>query len=167
MRSASVGHQCVECVNEGAKSVRQPKTSLGGKPIVTYVLIAANVVMFVLQMAVAGLQRELFLWPAGIAAYDEFYRLLTSAFLHDGPTHILFNMWALWIIGPALERWLGRGRFVALYFLSALGRIGPGVPADAHQRADAGSLRRHLRVVRRHPGALAQAQLRHAVDRRA
>ncbi|TPG35213.1 rhomboid family intramembrane serine protease [Mycolicibacterium hodleri] len=125
MRSAAVGHQCVECVDEGARSVQQPRTALGGrpvdKPIVTYVLIAANVVMFVLQMAVPGLQRGLFLWPAGIAAYDEFYRLLTSAFLHDGPTHILFNMWALWIIGPALERWLGRGRFVALYFLSALG----------------------------------------------
>src|SRR3982751_1901431 len=120
MRSAAVGHQCVECVSEGAKSVRRPRVSTG-LPIVTYLLIAANVVMFVLQMAVPGLQQALFLWPAGVAAYDQFYRLLTSAFLHDGPTHILFNMWALWVIGPALERWLGRTRFVALYFLSALG----------------------------------------------
>ena len=124
MRSAAVGHQCPECVGEGAKSVR-PTTAFGGrsatKPIVTYALVAANVVMFVLQMAVPGLQQALYLWPAGVVAYDEYYRLLTSAFLHDGPTHILFNMWALWVIGPALERWLGRTRFIALYFLSALG----------------------------------------------
>lgn len=121
MRSAAVGHQCPNCVDEGAKSVRKPKGSLGAKPIVTYVLIAANVVMFVLQMVVPGLQQALFLWPAGVVAYDEYYRLLTSAFLHDGPTHILFNMWALWVIGPALERWLGKTRFITLYFLSALG----------------------------------------------
>jgi membrane associated rhomboid family serine protease len=121
MRSASVGHQCPNCVGDGAKSVRKPKRNLGATPVVTYALIAANVVMFVLQMAVPGLQKALILWPNGIALFDEYYRLLTSAFLHDGPTHILFNMWALWVIGPALERWLGRTRFVALYFLSALG----------------------------------------------
>jgi len=121
MRAAAVGHQCVECVGEGAKSVRRAPTTSGGKPIVTYVLIAANVVMFVLQMAVPGFQQALYLWPAAVAVYDQYYRLLTSAFLHDGPTHILFNMWALWVIGPALERWLGRTRFLALYFLSALG----------------------------------------------
>lgn len=121
MLSASVGHQCPNCVSEGAKSVRKPKRNLGATPVVTYALIAANVVMFILQMAVPGLQQELFLWPAGVVAYDQYYRLLTSAFLHDGPTHILFNMWALWVIGPALERWLGRTRFVVLYVLSALG----------------------------------------------
>jgi membrane associated rhomboid family serine protease len=119
MRSAAVGQQCVECVGAGARSVRQPRRA--GMPVVTYVLIAANVVMFVLQMAVPGLQQALFLWPAGVAVYDQFYRLLTSAFLHDGLTHILFNMWALWVIGPALERSLGRTRFLAIYFLSALG----------------------------------------------
>lgn len=121
MRSAAVGHQCPNCVDDGAKSVRTPKRNLGATPVVTYALIATNVVMFVLQMAVPGLQQALFLWPAGVVAYDEYYRLLTSAFLHDGPTHILFNMWALWVIGPALERWLGRTRFVVLYVLSALG----------------------------------------------
>jgi membrane associated rhomboid family serine protease len=121
MRNAAVGQHCVECVNEGAKSVRRVRTTSGGKPIVTYVLIAANVVMFALQMAVSGFQQSLYLWPAAVAVYDQYYRLLTSAFLHDGPTHIVFNMWALWVIGPALERWLGRTRFIALYFLSALG----------------------------------------------
>jgi membrane associated rhomboid family serine protease len=120
MRSAAVGHQCVECVDDGAKSVRQPRSSTG-RPIVTYLLIAANVVMFVLQNVMPGLQTKLVLWPWGVAHDGDVYRLLTSAFLHDGPTHILFNMWALWVIGPPLEQWLGRTRFIALYFLSALG----------------------------------------------
>jgi membrane associated rhomboid family serine protease len=47
--------------------------------------------------------------------------LLTSAFMHYGVAHLLFNMYALYIIGPPLEKWLGRLRFTALYALSALG----------------------------------------------
>lgn len=125
MRSAAVGHQCVDCVNEGAKSVRRVTTTFGGKPVgqpwVTYALIVINVVMFIAQKAVPGLQNELVLWPYGIALYDEHYRLITSAFLHDGLMHIVFNMWALYVVGPALEHWLGRSRFVGLYLLSALG----------------------------------------------
>jgi membrane associated rhomboid family serine protease len=49
------------------------------------------------------------------------YRLATSAFLHYGPTHLLLNMWALYVVGPPLEMWLGRLRFGVLYALSALG----------------------------------------------
>jgi membrane associated rhomboid family serine protease len=46
---------------------------------------------------------------------------VTSAFLHYGVMHLLFNMWALYVVGPPLEMWLGRLRFAALYALSALG----------------------------------------------
>ena len=46
---------------------------------------------------------------------------MTSAFLHYGMTHLLFNMWALWVVGPPLEAALGRLRYGALYGLSALG----------------------------------------------
>ena len=119
MRDAAVGHQCVECVNTGAQQVRQVRTQTT-KPIVTYTLIAANVVMFVLQISVPGLQRELVLQSYAVAD-GELYRLLTSAFLHYGPAHILFNMWALYVVGPPLEAALGRLRFSALYLLSALG----------------------------------------------
>lgn len=124
MRSAAVGHQCVECVDEGAKSVRQVTTVFGGKPskpFVTYVLIAVCVLMFVAQKAVPGVYEQFVLWPRGIAVYDEYYRLLTSAFLHADLMHIVFNMWALYVTGPALEQWLGRSRFIGLYFISALG----------------------------------------------
>lgn len=126
MRSAAVGHQCVECVNEGAKSVRAPRTQFGGKlsngtPVLTYGLIAVNVLMFVLQMTSKNLEGELTLWSPGVAIHDQYYRLVTSAFLHYGITHLLFNMWALYVVGPPLEAWLGRLRFGALYALSGLG----------------------------------------------
>lgn len=120
MRSAAVGHQCVECVNEGSKSVRRVRTS-GAQPIVTYVLIAANVVLFVLQKASDDVFRQFVLQPNVIAYYDQYYRLVTSGFLHGGITHILFNMVALYFTGPALERLLGPARFVGLYVLSLLG----------------------------------------------
>ncbi len=126
MRSAAVGHQCVDCVNEGAKSVRAPRTQFGGTvrtgtPVVTYGLIAVNVLMFVLQLTSKNLQSELTLWAPGVAIHDQYYRLVTSAFLHYGAAHLLFNMWALYVVGPPLEAWLGRLRFGALYALSGLG----------------------------------------------
>ena len=125
MRDAAVGHQCVECVQEGARSIRQPRTRFGGRqrsatPVVTYALIAINVAAFILQMASGGLDKQLTLWPRGVAD-GEFYRLVTSAFLHYGATHLLLNMWALYVVGPPLEMWLGRLRFGALYALSGLG----------------------------------------------
>ncbi|MBL7660182.1 rhomboid family intramembrane serine protease, partial [Escherichia coli] len=43
------------------------------------------------------------------------------AFLHYGAMHLLLNMWALYVVGPPLEMWLGRLRFGALYAVSALG----------------------------------------------
>jgi len=125
MRSAAVGHQCVDCVAAGAKSVRRPRTAFGGVqrtgiPVVTYTLIAANVAVFVLDLASRGLQRDFVLWAPAVAAGD-YYRLITSAFVHFGIVHILFNMWALYVLGPPLEQHLGRLRFAALYGLSALG----------------------------------------------
>ena len=125
MRDAAVGHQCVECVREGARTVRQPRTQFGGRqrsstPVVTYALIAVNVLMFILQTASDDVGRRLTLWSPAVAD-GELYRLLTSAFLHFGVTHLLFNMWALYVVGPPLERSLGRLRFGALYALSALG----------------------------------------------
>ncbi|KUH85859.1 MULTISPECIES: rhomboid family intramembrane serine protease [unclassified Mycobacterium] len=124
MRDAAVGHQCVDCVNSGASQVRQVRTQFGGvptaKPTVTYVLIGVNVVMFALQILVPGLQRELVLQSYAVAD-GELYRMVTSAFLHYGPAHILFNMWALYVVGPPLEAALGRLRYSSLYLLSALG----------------------------------------------
>src|ERR1700758_1071676 len=83
MRAAAVGHQCVECVQAGAKTIRQPRTQFGGRqrsgtPVVTYALIAINVAVFVAEKASSGLVDQLTLWPWGVAE-GEFYRLVTSA----------------------------------------------------------------------------------------
>ncbi len=133
MRDAAVGFQCPECVAEGHRSVRQPRTTFGGRVSgdvgkVTTVLIALNVAMFVLQTLIPAVESRLFLLPAypgwpgfeGVAG-GEYYRLLTAAFLHGGALHLLFNMLALFAVGPQLEQLLGRARYLALYLLSALG----------------------------------------------
>lgn len=122
MRSAAVGHQCVDCVQAGLAAAPRAIVAAqrSGVPIVTYSLIAVNVAVFVMQMALPGLTRVLSLWPPAVAA-GEYYRLFSSAFMHYGLVHIGFNMWALYVLGPPLEQYLGRVRFGALYFLSALG----------------------------------------------
>lgn len=58
-------------------------------------------------------------WTAGVSN-GAWWQLLTSAFTHSELLHIAFNMFALWILGPQLERLLGRARFLALYLVSAL-----------------------------------------------
>lgn len=126
MRNAAVGHQCADCVGEAARSVRPATNVFGAQrprsltPVVTYVLIGINLLIFALQMASPELERALALWPPAVAD-GEVYRLLTSAFMHFGLTHIAFNMLALYFVGPPLEIALGRMRFIALYLLSALG----------------------------------------------
>jgi membrane associated rhomboid family serine protease len=138
MRSASVGFQCPECVAEGARSVRVPRTAFGGRisgdtSRVSIALVAANVAVFVLGLVLG--QEELrarlgnvagpaLLTPdgplAGVAT-GEYYRLVSSTFLHAGVLHLALNMVALAQLGPMLESALGRVRFAVLYALSALG----------------------------------------------
>jgi membrane associated rhomboid family serine protease len=125
MQSAAVGHQCEECVREGAKTVPQPQPVAGARqgkstPVITYTLIAINVLLFVLEAVMPGLERKLVLFAPAVADGD-YYRLVTSAFMHYGLAHVAFNMYALYVIGAPLETWLGRLRFATLYALSALG----------------------------------------------
>jgi membrane associated rhomboid family serine protease len=141
MRSASVGQQCVECVGEGARSTRQARTAFGGRPVtsavVTWTLVAINVAIFLVTWVRPGIVNDLEMLgrasytqggPLHGVAAGEWYRLITSAFLAPatglnglGFLDILFNMWALVFVGPALEGLLGRARFLAVYLLSAIG----------------------------------------------
>ena len=123
-RPAAVGIQCVDCVAEGAKTVRQARTVFGGsvtdgRPVATMTLIGICVVVYLAQSVVAGLDEKIAFVP--VLAQSEPWRFLTSAFAHGGITHIAFNMYALWVMGTYLEPMLGRARFVAIYLLSALG----------------------------------------------
>lgn len=139
MVSASVGFQCPDCVRQGSGHVPRQRTVAGGVVahdpfLITKILIALNVVVFVIELA-AGTQvvRDLGLYAActpkqfppqqciGVAD-GEWYRVITSAFLHDRSNfaHIGFNMLSLWWIGGPLERLLGRSRYIAIYLISAL-----------------------------------------------
>lgn len=133
LREASVGHQCVDCVQQADRGVRRATTVAGAEPggrsVVVPTLIGLNAAVFawtVIQAAsinrntAAPLFREWALVP-GLVQQGEWWRVVTSGFLHIGPIHLLFNMWALWVLGRDLETVLGRGRFLAVYLVSLLG----------------------------------------------
>lgn len=137
-----MGIQCVDCVREAARRAPRTTTALGGRtprsatPVVTYTLIGLCVVSFALQLTVGHAWSQQWAFSAATGVVEP-WRFLTAAFLHStsGVLHILFNMWALWITGQALEPLLGRGRFVVLALLSAVGgSVGwlllAGGPAD-------------------------------------
>jgi len=141
LRQAAVGQQCVECVRDADRGTRRPTTVFGGRPassaVVTWTLIGINVVLFLVELVKPNIANDLGL--LGYAQYStggamqgvaagQWYRLITSAFLPPatglgglGFLDILFNMWALFAVGPSLEQLLGRGRFLAVYLLSAVG----------------------------------------------
>ena len=119
MNTAAVGFQCPACVSEGRESVRQIKIK---KPIVTQIIIGICVAIFGLEMV----SSSDFAYNFGIAgaAIDpsgEYYRFITSMFLHADVIHIAFNMLILWQIGTSLEMNLGSPKFAFLYLVSGLG----------------------------------------------
>jgi membrane associated rhomboid family serine protease len=136
MKEAAVGFQCPECVREGNKSVRQARTVFGGRvgagSNVTKVLIGINVIAFVGQLASSQFTDRLEMVSlaydprvqklVGVAS-GEWYRMITSAFLHSPgfPLHIAMNMYALLLFGTQVERLLGGLRYTLLYLVAALG----------------------------------------------
>lgn len=127
MNTASVGFQCPECVREGSKSVRQARTTFGGRvggdeAMVTKAIIGVCVLLFLGQLASAQFTADYSAFRAAIVD-GEYYRMITSAFLHSRqlPFHILFNMYALFAVGSQIERLLGGVRFLVLYVVAAFG----------------------------------------------
>lgn len=140
MVSASVGFQCPDCVRNGsgtghAPHANTPRTIAGGRVaadgrLVTKILIAINLALFIAVRA-AGTHLVDQLDMIGHAynpaidevvgiADGEWYRLITSAFLHQEAAHFVFNMLGLWVIGGIVEPELGRIRYTALCLLSGL-----------------------------------------------
>ncbi|WP_158753695.1 rhomboid family intramembrane serine protease [Dyella sp. S184] len=89
-------------------------------PPVTRNLLIANVAVFLLQQVMGDPMLQYFaLWPLGSGLFGV-WQIVTSAFLHGGVTHILFNMIALYMFGGAIERTLGARNFTIYYFVCAI-----------------------------------------------
>ena len=129
MTVTPVGMRCPECARERTRVTRMPPGLRLGSAPATYVLIAVNVIAFIAEVGAGSgigtveasgpIVREGSLYGPAVAD-GEWYRLVTSAFLHAGVLHILFNMVALYILGSLLEPGIGTPRFLAVYFVSLL-----------------------------------------------
>jgi membrane associated rhomboid family serine protease len=131
MTTTSVGMRCPECAGEKTKvrSISRSGSFGGDGRTLTYALIGINVVVGLGLVFASGngpnsLYEHLALVPSKVAD-GEYWRLLTAGFTHgDGGSatgvliHLLFNMFALYILGGLLEPVVGRLRFGLLYFVS-------------------------------------------------
>ena len=91
-------------------------------PVVTYCLIALNLIFFFVPYFFGESQSillELCVHGPSIR-YGQYYRLLTGAFIHSGLMHLVFNCYTLYVIGSQLESFLGKAKFTVIYFISAL-----------------------------------------------
>jgi membrane associated rhomboid family serine protease len=146
---AAVGIRCPD--HAGIR--RGPTTRLRPRPVrrapgialatgsapVTRILIAINVAIYLLTVA----QGSGFNAPGGhlffqmilfgpFVAHGDWWRLVTSMFLHENIVHIGFNMLALYLIGTPVEQYLGKARYVGLYFVSGLAGSAGGLLQAPH-----------------------------------
>lgn len=136
---AAVGIRCPDHAGArgGKKSLQiRPPTvrrvegvalATGSAPI-TKALVAINLAVYLITVEQGGgglnhpggsLLLSWILWGPFVA-HGDWYRLITSMFLHGSLLHIGFNMYALWVIGTPVEQYLGRVRYLGLYFVSGL-----------------------------------------------
>lgn len=122
-----VGQKCPDCAKQrGTARVitgRQIRAGATRLPPVTMFLMASAIVVYVLGALSPELNDRIFenfaLFPRRVEQGD-WWLLATTAFLHSGLFHILFNMWALYVLGPGIERQVGSIPFAGLYLASAL-----------------------------------------------
>lgn len=113
-----VGQKCPECARSTTRVI-SGRAAVTKLPPVTAVLLAVNIGLFILSSVLPStyswLAQANWLIHAG-----EWWRLVTGAFLHGGIMHIFFNMYALWLFGPQIERQVGSASFAALYAAALL-----------------------------------------------
>ena len=128
MTPTPVGMRCPECAKQRTK-VRTARAITASEPRVTYAIVAINVIVFFAQVLAAdgggARARSGDVYANGalfgpLVDEGEWWRLLTSGFLHADPIHLLFNMVGVYFLGQLLEPALGSVRFAALYFASLL-----------------------------------------------
>lgn len=91
-------------------------------PVVTYSLIALNVILYFIPLLFGAHDYEVYNFGLhySLVTSGEFYRLITSAFIHGSIFHLLCNCYALYVIGSQLESFLGKTKYLVVYFVSAL-----------------------------------------------
>jgi len=89
-------------------------------PLITYTLIGINILLFVYTLfANYDVLLKYGMYNAFIKE-GEFYRLFTCMFLHNGIIHLIFNMYALYVVGPQIESFFGKWKFLFIYIISGL-----------------------------------------------
>jgi membrane associated rhomboid family serine protease len=127
MRTASVGQKCPECAAPVGRSRVITADQIGNEKLrsapFSYGVIGVAAALFVIGFVVPNANRYLFAYAAQInplVEQGELWRLLSATLLHSGIVHVGFNMWALSIFGPPLEREVGTVPFAAMYVSGAL-----------------------------------------------
>lgn len=127
-RDAAVGQKCPECAAPIGRSrvidARTIRHVDRATTPVTWALIAIDVAIFLIGRIDQATGQEIFVRAAQykpLIDNGEVWRVFTAMFLHANLTHVLFNMWALYLFGPALERRFGSVSFAALFLAAGLG----------------------------------------------
>jgi membrane associated rhomboid family serine protease len=130
MTSTPVGMRCPECARQTTK-VRVGQGALSptaGRMPATIALIAINVAVFIAELVAGGMSGidggGSLIRDAGLrgpeVADGDWWRVISSGFLHAGFLHLLLNMYVLYVAGSILEPGIGTPRFLAIYFVSLL-----------------------------------------------
>jgi len=120
---------CPECTKAAEVAFHSLLTEATPRIFITPIIIALNLVVFVAMLAtgvsvIAPQTDQLVKWGADYGPQtlgSEWWRLMSSAFVHIGVVHLLLNMWCLWSLGRLAERMFGNWTFLAIYLLSGLG----------------------------------------------
>src|SRR5499427_7515478 len=98
------------------------------RPLYTYIFLGLNIFIFVLMALAGGSTNEPTLMAFGVKsnaeiARGQWWRFITPIFIHIGLLHLFFNSYALWIVGPQVEKLYGTARFVILYVLAGVAGV--------------------------------------------
>ena len=130
MTATPVGMRCPNCSKQ--RTPVHTLRSMAVEPIATYVLIAINVAIFLGAGYSSGSTADDLKLFASLSYTDgtihgvaegEYWRLISSGFLHEQIWHIGMNMLALLWLGRMIEPALGHVRFLGIYFVSLFGRL--------------------------------------------
>lgn len=88
-------------------------------PYITYILIFINILFYVLSIISNSFYNSMVLNPSKILN-GEYYRLLSCIFMHGGIIHLLCNMYCLYVIGPQVESFFGKIKYIIIYLLSGI-----------------------------------------------